>query len=1239
MANTTSDNTIIVPINVQAFCIGEQDEGQSSFIKPNADFSLMPYRKGNQTYNAYAYVSDHVLNSPFSSDRHAMRKGVHLHWALPDAFTHAEVKEEILLADVINAFEEDGQKIWDALVAKKWLVETSKSRAKFNDLSLLHIQNQTLDGKLKARQSEIQLFLNQYQLNFPSVPNRWLVTRICTQQGTVQSSRSWVIESDFLSDGTPHLPSNPLTTTVPFESDKSSKPYRYMGKKFELASWTPDQAPEYYPHLTAVGYGDIEFAGYYPNCSSVFGFHDDLQDIASDAQYVSYQVSGWFSDKKYDPAQGPFQKGEKDAQELLNQLNWTVSNEGSPINNSVYAGMVNNAFWHPEAKYLDAKAPKVDVAFGANEKEALSALGTSGERQWLLNAWQMGLETKLDKPGGLFEIEDSQHRHRFIKKNEGHLWNLQDASQAIDLVAPTDEKEIPATISAQLSIVNEHQETFNNTSTELLTLRQRVFADWYQYMSKKYDQALFEGMDLGQFFEGKTSPPTLSEIRQYIEKSSEKIQEVVQELESIATTLNKALQQLEALLKDTSYKIGRAAAPVHYQGNDPVVLMRPQKGEAQWHYAGNRNGSEKVLQCRLSSEILVDTAITPVAPLDQKSGLLPFPDILTKLVNEAAIFSFYNTYEAVVNAIKEGTVVGVEPVQLAVNEWSENPWLIMQLQWKMDYRGLKTEQEGQYEPSYITDNFQFSADHSELELREASHLKAKFPHSQIIKGKCLLTPNVKENVKEQLSRSLELYGKDERTAEKLGSIKEQVTEGAMLAQTLSGFNDALVMSKEVMQLKVNDPLRAVFEESFNTMVQDAVSGENLVAPLPYNQYQPIRAGLVKVDKLRMVDLFGYCQEIDVSHVHYADQMKLKTSIGHYNALLPPRITQSSRLTFDFLGANASDKKPELTEYAEETPVFGWVLLNLLESNFMVYDWDGVALGSLRTAPNDADVILQPAPGENVRPLKDANSYIQNFVASMRQKGASFLQAFLKTLEGAKSYQDLQAYRQDVGIAPLIGEPIALVRATLRLQLQGLPANNKSWKALENDIQQQKIVQRTTNDFTNVAFPVQLGNRTNLKDGLYGFFNGDKDFNTFYAEKAAATQEGIQDTTEITLTPDGTSKIITMLVQPSNPVHAHSGIVPDQKIELSFEKCVKVMNQISANFLASPLLINSDNLSVPLSKDQGWEWSFVSQKSGEWNQTKDDILDASNEATYITSKREIFEGWLQLSKEEKGTNHH
>ncbi|HCA94494.1 MAG TPA: hypothetical protein DEP38_07455, partial [Cyanobacteria bacterium UBA9226] len=100
-------------------------------VEAMADFSRLPYFDGKRDVNAnIANISEEIVSQPFQNQNLYLKAGIHLHWALPDALTKGvQVREEN----------------------------------------------------------------NPTKTVFPSVPNRWLITRTSSS-----GKRQWVVESDYL---------------------------------------------------------------------------------------------------------------------------------------------------------------------------------------------------------------------------------------------------------------------------------------------------------------------------------------------------------------------------------------------------------------------------------------------------------------------------------------------------------------------------------------------------------------------------------------------------------------------------------------------------------------------------------------------------------------------------------------------------------------------------------------------------------------------------------------------------------------------------------------------------------------------------------------------------------------------------------------------------------------------------------------------------------------------------------
>ncbi|NES69741.1 MAG: hypothetical protein F6K24_33260, partial [Okeania sp. SIO2D1] len=207
---------------------------QEAVVEEMTDYSKLPYFDGQQQRNNdKPYLSDTVLSPPFENLNLNLKAGIHLHLALPDALTRGKVADD----------------------------------------------------------SSIQ---------FPLVPNRWLIMR----RGCGLPDKQWVVESDYLyADGEePEDTINILHDPTGENDDR--RPYRYLGRKLELSQWQAGGSAEYTealsvmgPHarLTSLDNEKATFAAFYPNCRSVFGFHDPDYTQATPPKGLEYDVIGWYS--------------------------------------------------------------------------------------------------------------------------------------------------------------------------------------------------------------------------------------------------------------------------------------------------------------------------------------------------------------------------------------------------------------------------------------------------------------------------------------------------------------------------------------------------------------------------------------------------------------------------------------------------------------------------------------------------------------------------------------------------------------------------------------------------------------------------------------------------------------------------------------------------------------------------------------------------------------------------------
>ncbi|MFD2568559.1 hypothetical protein [Pseudotenacibaculum haliotis] len=275
---------VIVPLNIQALRVSLDDTENitSNFCGQTALFQDLPYYKGES--NKLSSTGDSIYNPLLGGGGdgvQSLQEGIHLHWDLPDYF-------------------------------KK--------------------------GKQHHKKAKIE---------FPQVHNRWLVTRflsVCEKQAdqsykyVAKTPMSWVVESDYISSESSTNGRRSIAVPLKPQSGDSKQPFMYMGRTVKYDDWiteTPDESKYLssydQQYLDSIGFVGSYFSSYYPECSSVFGFHDNFSDQStlhsnimsgSATKFkVSYSVIGWVDSPSKNPLKKLKDPVNKFKEEIITQYN------------------------------------------------------------------------------------------------------------------------------------------------------------------------------------------------------------------------------------------------------------------------------------------------------------------------------------------------------------------------------------------------------------------------------------------------------------------------------------------------------------------------------------------------------------------------------------------------------------------------------------------------------------------------------------------------------------------------------------------------------------------------------------------------------------------------------------------------------------------------------------------------------------------------------------------------------
>jgi hypothetical protein len=1133
---------LVVPVRVDALFLREE----TGAVATAPDFTALPHvdpATGRDVHGEMPYLSEVILPEPFQDEGLRLRPGIHLHWTLPDALTR--------------------------LVQRNGVTE------------------------------------------IPSAPNRWLVTR--SRDGTVEAQ--WVVESDHLSDDGPGI-DYPVTS--------GTRPYRRLGRAVPLSAWPTASTGQNLGKLTVVGYGEPAFAACYTNCHSVFGLHDPAQ-TTDPTPDLRYDVLGWYADPAQDPVAAYASVPDWQSRIGTDQ-GWSVPKGANrPTGTLFYAQLT----FQPDAQPAPA-ADGTGVYVGTTATEALAAYlgdklpGTAGDEiENLLEALAFAedLEARTLDLGA--KLAEARHGDTFDPLPPGTLHTIrrQDGTPPPPAAAPPsthppgqasppsarppghqeppsaqtpghqeppstqppghqeppsvlppvtaeqrqarERLKLPADLGDGLHVLNLAQDAYERRLRLKAGLRQQLFADWYKYMLCAYP---YEG-DRDAF-------PDPDEVRFFLEREIARIDTVpetgVDDTLAALRAAVAAFNQGAPAAAKSAYAIQQVAAPLYYQPGEPVVLLTGPAATPSSRY-----GYDGELTCA----VVTATGDTTTA--------------------------------AGVTALRAAAAPMADPQ--ATNVWQRQPWHPVLLQWEAEFYPIGPganldPRERRYAPTYITDNYELPGDGCELTLKPGRAVPRSA--ANVYTGTTVLVPSARSVLTARVLRYLQgtvrrptttvaafqanpdpdldaylVNGTEPRLKTLIGMYRELIgDQGSNLSQALSGFNEGLLMRRMVRQLPVDDPLGFPDYQAFTARVAQALGKEARHAPQPLTGFNPIRAGAMRVRRLRVIDSFGTYRDVDTTAVTATSRLRVPGEAGW--VALAPRLTQPARLGFRWLDSDHDLR--ESNAVPETSPVCGWLVPDHLAGGVDVYTADGVLLGRLATFPDRADdkhARWSPAPGGTITAVAGIpQPHLRQVVTTLQGYGPAGLADWLASVETTLETIEpaATAARRDQNV--LTGRPLAVVRAVLTLELMGPPAVHQDWNVFRQDLRR---TTRESDGFPQVRFPVRVGEHGQLDDGLVGFWT--EDGGTAFQPTATTVELGIELP----------AQTLTMVLDPHGSCHATSGILPTKAISVPPEHYADALAGMEVDFRVAPILGDAAKTAVPVPAEPGYVWTWRQRSGAGW----------------------------------------
>lgn len=520
----------------------------------------------------------------------------------------------------------------------------------------------------------------------------------------------------------------------------------------------------------------------------------------------------------------------------------------------------------------------------------------------------------------------------------------------------------------------------------------------------------------------------------------------------------------------------------------------------------------------------------------------------------------------------------------------------------------------------------------------------------------------------------------------------------VLSQGLSGFNESMVQRAQELQIPITIPeswtsisgggidMSSLWPSTFlhaqseNWSMNWNAEGINFDAFSNAQDkvfFSPMRAGFMQLKSIVIVDIFGRFIPIEIPEkIITAESMKAKQPAPKdHEIYLAPRLMQPSRLNFDWLSAASSTgigSFTELNHHPAASPICGWIFPNQLDGTLVLYDAEGIPLGSLGKRGSLLHWFPVPGettvPGENNRDqmlayfkLKKPNVVFTDFIAQflyLDDTAASLarLVKVLSVISKAQQFIITPEMQENADLALLVGRPLVITQTLISVEQKGDPYigldlntypvwnqpgskfNLSSAAFIPYDLDN-----LNQGDISKMTIPVKIGtteidvagtSMPYFDDGLAGYFIAD-DYSSMYTPVDTTDDHGVISTAgktdaPVTLTPNGASIKLTMIMDPRAAVHATTGIVPVGALSIPPDQFAQTAGKLDVSFLAAPILTASSPPQIPIPAEAGFQWYWQQIGMNDQGPLKTD--QQSTSATFPGTPQQLIDGWLKLKKQ-------
>jgi Protein of unknown function (DUF3892) len=1019
---------------------------------------------------------------------------------------------------------------------------------------------------------------------FPAIPQRWLVLRL-----------------------TGDVTAGPRTVTGWILPDVNADPPTSIANVLGQAA-PPIPAPPVAP-LTVLGTGDLSWSGYFDNVVNVLGLYDDLSGVTG---AVSYLVCGWYLHAQLDPLSGATDANVAD---LIAEFGWSlphgtaITGPARPTSILCHGAAVGLGWptpsWHGDGGTLGQESggppdpATVDVALADTIAEAAAALGdsigsTDPIDQLLVQATIGGMLSTLAQPDGPATLDTALHASRFKS------------------LASTDTSETiwqPNTPSS-----NGSQSSSNSSNDSTPT--------------------------------GATAASTLL--------SSEGLADAVAASRRRAGLARAAAAPQDTdpgsddggQLVDAGRSTPRVFAPV-----DPVILLRGA-GRSYSHGADGRYTTDGTLACRLSGETVTwagaagtaapdpSTLIDPNvqaqlstlgAPVDTWSLLLETlaldpssaPDLASASATQPSPDAAARHAWLADPSQPPPALTGALPSPVGIGGPAQ-PWSPMHVEWQLDWEAAS---DGIHA---------FMLGSVDFDTPDSGSLPST-DQAVTIDGRSLLSAapaNIASGGATTALAHLDAAGMldGHPFAERLRrAVAPLAAAGGRAA--ITGATGALA-DADLLSGSLESFLAQLRHETTDPVL--GPTGTTSTVTTRPTAPDPIRAGLVRLTRARVVDSFGQTVDlagssattaVDLTRVHVGAAEAVDGAPGVM--VLVPRFNAPARvmLRYTDAGGNRHDATTAIS------PLCGFVVPSPLDGSLEFFDADGNALGRLR--PDDRlGTVWEEDPGQRASLGRKPSTTIANkFLGALADDllaadgaqaataepgsvGQTALAALNLLIDTTRWTVDATGSSGDEHLALLLGHPVAVLRAGIKIDIQYSAPNSTA---------------------PNIQVPVKLGTLAHTQDGLLAYFVAD-DYTRVHAVDPSIGDVIATGGTPITspyvdLSPSfpvqpTTGIDLTLLAVPASEMHCTVGLLPQKDVGMRRDWVSAGLAKLAPNWRYGPVLVDRKATRIPVPSDVHGTWAWH-RRPDPTSWTTDAVVNATGTAIIPDDRAAVQYGWISL----------